>query len=129
MKLLLLALGTIISISSVQANTLQCGASKDDTPTSGRMTPYFAVDFGGKTIKLGQQEFPSFEGCSFFCLGTRIYVYSQETLLGIIDENFEFHCPDKVLVHWIQPKPEDRYAANQEEVKYICSKVYYNPGY
>lgn len=109
------------------ATTLEGATSVTDTECSSRMTPFFSVNYGGTIIKLGQQLFPNFESCTFFCLGDRIYVYDDKTLLGIIDKDYGFHCADKVLVNWIQPRPELIYAASKSEVREICSKVFCSP--
>ena len=123
MKLLIVILMFVASINSATATVLEGSASKS-VEASTRMTPFISLNFGGQIVKLGQQLFPSFDGCSFFCLGKKIYVYEDDTLLGIIDEDFGFHSADQVLVQWIVPRPDFHFAANADEVKYICSRVF-----
>ena len=80
MKTLFLAL--LLTIIPVSAKTIQGTVSETARSASTRQTPFLAVNYGVYVIKLGQETLPDLSSCDLFYIGTHVYVFQDDILMG-----------------------------------------------
>jgi len=113
--LLILACAT-----SAQATVLNGAVCEKQELNNTRQSPFYAVNFGGTTVPLGQELHPSFSDCSFFYIGNLIYIFRGETLMGSFsDRDYCFCSAESMVVSQIMPRPDAEFEANQKEVSQI----------
>lgn len=112
----------LVCATSVQATVLSGSVSEKQERGSLRQTPFFAVNFGGTSVPLGQELHPSYNDCTFFYIGNLFYVYRGETLMGAMsDSDYRFRSAESMLVSQIMPRPDNEFKASPKDVSYILS--------
>ena len=106
--------------TSAQATVLNGAITEKQELNNTRQSPFYAVNFGGTTVPLGQELHPSFSDCSFFYIGNLIYFFRGETLMGAIsDRDYRFHSAESMMVNQVLPRPDVEFEANPKEVSQI----------
>jgi hypothetical protein len=106
--------------TSAQATVLSGAVSEKQELNNTRQSPFYAVNFGGTTVPLGQELHPSFSDCSFFYIGNLIYIFRGDTLMGTFsDRDYGFRSAENMLVNQVMPRPDVEFQANKDEVSRI----------
>jgi hypothetical protein len=106
--------------TSAQATVLNGAVTEKQELNNTRQSPFYAVNFGGTTVPLGQELHPSFNDCSFFYIGNLIYIFRGDTLIGALsDSDYRFRSAESMVVNQILPRPDVEFQASQKEVSQI----------
>jgi hypothetical protein len=108
--------------TSAQATVLSGAVTEKQELNSTRQSPFFAVNYGGTIVPLGQELHPSFSDCSFFYLGNLIYIFRGDTLMGAFsDQDYRFRSAENMLVNQVLPRPDGDFQASPKEVTQILA--------